>query len=293
MEGSSSASSSTYQHYRSPFGDTTLTKVFVGGLAWETPIEKMREYFEQFGEILEAVIITDKNTGKSKGYGFVTFGDPESAKRAVADANPTIDGRRANCNIAATGRPRQSPPPGRGQGQSGQIYYPGGAQGGSSSVQGPMLTAPPPVPQSIPVMYPPYGYTGYNPAYGYNQAAFYNQQLQQAQYYQQMYGSGASSTPSPNLQQPPHHPYYYTYSMPAAAARAAGYPTMPQHAQRSQGPYFYYSSHSPLNQSSTGSYPVHSQTLSHRQPQQDYQPSVSSDSSCRHQQLPSQIGKSS
>lgn len=58
-------------HYRSQFGDTTLTKVFVGGLAWETPTDEMRNYFEQFGDILEAVIISDKNTGKSKGYGFV------------------------------------------------------------------------------------------------------------------------------------------------------------------------------------------------------------------------------
>lgn len=59
-------------HYRLQFGDTTFTKVFVGGLAWETPTEEMRRYFEQFGEILEAVVITDKNTGKSKGYGFVS-----------------------------------------------------------------------------------------------------------------------------------------------------------------------------------------------------------------------------
>lgn len=61
-----------YPHHRSQFGDTTFTKVFVGGLAWETPTEEMRRYFEQFGEIFEAVIITDKNTGKSKGYGFVS-----------------------------------------------------------------------------------------------------------------------------------------------------------------------------------------------------------------------------
>lgn len=53
------------------FGDTTYTKIFVGGLAWETQRETMRRYFEQFGEIQEAVIITDKNTGRSKGYGFV------------------------------------------------------------------------------------------------------------------------------------------------------------------------------------------------------------------------------
>ena len=64
--------SSNTSYYRSPFGDTTFTKVFVGGLAWETPTEEMRRYFEQFGEILEAVIITDKITGKSKGYGFVS-----------------------------------------------------------------------------------------------------------------------------------------------------------------------------------------------------------------------------
>lgn len=59
----------------SPFtgvGDTTYTKVFVGGLAWETQNDTLRRYFEQFGDILEAVVITDKNTGRSKGYGFVS-----------------------------------------------------------------------------------------------------------------------------------------------------------------------------------------------------------------------------
>lgn len=56
----------------SQFGDTTLTKVFVGGLAWETPKEAMRDHFEKYGEILEAVIISDKLTGRSKGYGFVS-----------------------------------------------------------------------------------------------------------------------------------------------------------------------------------------------------------------------------
>lgn len=69
---SGSSSSSSYNFLNSPFGDTTYTKVFVGGLAWETHSETMRHYFEQFGEILEAVVITDKNTGRSKGYGFVS-----------------------------------------------------------------------------------------------------------------------------------------------------------------------------------------------------------------------------
>ncbi|MED6196100.1 hypothetical protein PIB30_044083 [Stylosanthes scabra] len=50
--------------------DTNSTKIFVGGLAWETQKETLRRYFEEFGDILEAVVITDKNTGRSKGYGF-------------------------------------------------------------------------------------------------------------------------------------------------------------------------------------------------------------------------------
>lgn len=54
-------------------GDTTFTKLFVGGLAWETQRDTMRRYFEQFGEIVEAVVIADKHTGRSRGYGFVRF----------------------------------------------------------------------------------------------------------------------------------------------------------------------------------------------------------------------------
>ncbi|GAB4828475.1 RNA binding motif protein 24 [Ancistrocladus abbreviatus] len=103
---SGSSSSSGLQYLDSQFGDTTYTKVFVGGLAWETDSDTLRRYFEQFGEILEAVVITDKNTGRSKGYGFVTFRDPEAARRACADPTPIIDGRRANCNLASLGRPR-------------------------------------------------------------------------------------------------------------------------------------------------------------------------------------------
>ena len=59
-------------HYLSaPYGDTTFTKVFVGGLAWETRSEGLRAHFEAYGDILEAVVITDRTTGRSKGYGFV------------------------------------------------------------------------------------------------------------------------------------------------------------------------------------------------------------------------------
>ncbi|CAN8290163.1 unnamed protein product [Cochlearia groenlandica] len=89
--------------------DTTFTKVFVGGLAWETHKLSLRNYFEQFGSILEAVVITDKSTGRSKGYGFVTFCEPEAAHKACVDPSPVIDGRRANCNLAAFGVQRSKP----------------------------------------------------------------------------------------------------------------------------------------------------------------------------------------
>lgn len=52
--------------------DTTLTKVFVGGLAWHTTRETLQNYFAQFGDIVEAVVISDRQTGRSKGYGFVS-----------------------------------------------------------------------------------------------------------------------------------------------------------------------------------------------------------------------------
>jgi hypothetical protein len=69
--GAGGGGSSGVPNHRTRFGDTTLTKVFVGGLAWETPSEGLRDHFEQYGEILEAVVITDRETSRSKGYGFV------------------------------------------------------------------------------------------------------------------------------------------------------------------------------------------------------------------------------
>ncbi|CAG7901949.1 unnamed protein product [Brassica rapa] len=90
-------------------GDTTYTKVFVGGLAWETHKDTLKKHFEQFGEILEAVVITDKASGRSKGYGFVTFKEADAASKACVDATPVIDGRRANCNLASLGLQRSKP----------------------------------------------------------------------------------------------------------------------------------------------------------------------------------------
>ncbi|KAL5703997.1 hypothetical protein ACHQM5_022479 [Ranunculus cassubicifolius] len=159
----------------SQFGDTTYTKVFVGGLAWETQRDTMRKYFEQFGEILEAVVITDKNTGRSKGYGFVTFKEPEAAMKSCVDPSPVIDGRRANCNLASLGVQKSRP--------STPKHGAGGARtfrvinsfhtGGTTGVQGgvgatfPAATTYPhyAIQQGVP--YNVYGYSAYSPDYTY------------------------------------------------------------------------------------------------------------------------------
>lgn len=52
--------------------DTTFTKLFVGGLPYHTTDKSLRDHFSVFGEIEEAVVITDRQTGKSRGYGFVS-----------------------------------------------------------------------------------------------------------------------------------------------------------------------------------------------------------------------------
>lgn len=61
-------------HY--PNRDTTFTKIFVGGLPYHTTDSSLRAFFERFGEIEEAVVITDRQTGKSRGYGFVRSSPP-------------------------------------------------------------------------------------------------------------------------------------------------------------------------------------------------------------------------
>jgi len=87
--------------------DTTFTKIFVGGLPYHTTDQSLKEFFEQFGDIEEAVVITDRQTGKSRGYGFVTMSDRAAAERACKDPNPIIDGRKANVNLAYLGaKPR-------------------------------------------------------------------------------------------------------------------------------------------------------------------------------------------
>ncbi|CAL1355243.1 unnamed protein product [Linum trigynum] len=150
----------------------------------------MRRYFDQFGDILEAVVITDKNTGRSKGYGFVTFRDPESARRACADPTPVIDGRRANCNLASLGRPRQ--PMSYGRLRPATPYVANVQAGRGAYVGGVGYQQQLPYNYQQGLVYHPYGYAAYGPEYVYPQGVYNPYSGQQ---YLQIYGvPGAVNT---------------------------------------------------------------------------------------------------
>jgi len=94
-------------------------KLFVGGLSWDTSDDSLRQAFEPFGEILEAKVITDRDTGRSRGFGFVTFQDPGNANTAMTELDgATLDGRSIKVNEAQD-KPRGGGRGGRGGGGGG------------------------------------------------------------------------------------------------------------------------------------------------------------------------------
>ncbi|XP_057768794.1 UBP1-associated protein 2C-like isoform X2 [Salvia miltiorrhiza] len=95
--------------------DPALRKLFVRGLAWNTTSETLCAAFLEHGEIEEGAVIYDKVTGKSRGYGFVTFKDMESAQTALKAPSKMIDGRMAVCNLASEGLSSNSITPDQAQ----------------------------------------------------------------------------------------------------------------------------------------------------------------------------------
>jgi len=97
-------------------------KLFVGGLSWDTTDDGLRQAFASYGEITEAKVITDRDTGRSRGFGFVTFARDEDAKTAISKVDGTsLDGKAIKVNEAQAKSPR-------GGGRSG-----GGFGGGRGS----------------------------------------------------------------------------------------------------------------------------------------------------------------
>ncbi|KAL5989614.1 hypothetical protein ACLOJK_010507 [Asimina triloba] len=83
--------------------DLTQRKLFIRGLGWDTTTDGLRSLFSAYGDLDEAVVIVDKATGKSKGYGFVTFKHIDGALLALKEPSKKIDGRMTVTQLAASG----------------------------------------------------------------------------------------------------------------------------------------------------------------------------------------------
>jgi cold-inducible RNA-binding protein len=94
-------------------------KLFIGSLSWETNDDRLHAAFSPYGEITEAKVITDRDTGRSRGFGFVTFAVPEDATKAIAALDgKDLDGRTIKVNEAQD-KPRDGGGGGRSSGGFG------------------------------------------------------------------------------------------------------------------------------------------------------------------------------
>lgn len=82
-------------------------KLYVGGLSWGTDDAGLASAFSSFGDIEEAKVITDRDTGRSRGFGFVTFTNEEDAEKALSLDGSELDGRTLKVNVAREREPRR------------------------------------------------------------------------------------------------------------------------------------------------------------------------------------------
>ncbi|CAH2069806.1 unnamed protein product [Thlaspi arvense] len=79
--------------------ESDLGKLFIGGISWDTDEEKLRDYFSKYGDVVEAVIMRDRATGRARGFGFIVFADPSVAERVIMEKH-IIDGRTVEAKKA-------------------------------------------------------------------------------------------------------------------------------------------------------------------------------------------------
>ncbi|HSM45096.1 MAG TPA: RNA-binding protein [Acidimicrobiia bacterium] len=77
------------------------TNLFVGNLTFSTTSNELEDLFAEYGEVAKAQVITDRDSGRSRGFGFVEMATPESAEKAISALDgKSIDGRQLNVNVA-------------------------------------------------------------------------------------------------------------------------------------------------------------------------------------------------
>jgi len=96
-------------------------KLYCGSLSWDTDDDSLRDAFERFGEVEDARVITDRETGRSRGFGFVTFVNREDAQKSIEEMDGTeLDGRTIKVNEARERAPRSGGGHGGGGGGRGR-----------------------------------------------------------------------------------------------------------------------------------------------------------------------------
>lgn len=94
-------------------------KLYVGGLSWDTTNESLKDAFTQAGNVVSAIVITDRSTGRSKGFGFVEMETDEQAEEVIKMWDgKELDGRSLKVNEA---RPMEDRPPRRDDGNRGSF----------------------------------------------------------------------------------------------------------------------------------------------------------------------------
>ena len=84
------------------------SKLFIGNLAWEVTADDLKALFAGAGTVVDGAVISDKMTGRSRGFGFITMSSDEEAKKAIEMFNQyDLKGRKLNVNIARPMEPRQ------------------------------------------------------------------------------------------------------------------------------------------------------------------------------------------
>ena len=106
------------------------TRLYVGNLSFNTSTETVRAAFEEFGTVSDVHLVSDRETGRPRGFGFVTMGSPEEAKKAIEGMDGQMpDGRPLRVNEAQD-KPRSGGGGGRPGGGGGGGGYRGGGGGG-------------------------------------------------------------------------------------------------------------------------------------------------------------------
>jgi RNA recognition motif-containing protein len=82
-------------------------KLYVGNLSWNIGTDELRDLFAEHGEVLDAIVLADRETGRSRGFGFVEFANGEDADKAIEGMNGReVDGRALRVNEAQERKPR-------------------------------------------------------------------------------------------------------------------------------------------------------------------------------------------